>query len=75
MMDALKNATNIGTTTTSQQSGEEPVSGEKGAGSINEPYDQGNQEGKEGAAPVEGMGEALDDTKRTASDAAAAQSL
>ncbi|KAK3166827.1 hypothetical protein OEA41_009952 [Lepraria neglecta] len=74
-MDALKNATNVGTTTTSQQSGEEPVSGDKGQGTISEPYDQGNQEGKEGAGPKEGMSEALDDTKKAASDAAAGQSL
>ena len=46
-MDALKNATNtdIGKTTTSQQSGEEPVSGEKGAGTTTEPFDQGNAAG------------------------------
>jgi len=46
-MDALKNATNtnVGKTTTSQQSGEEPLSGEKGAGTATEPYDQGNAEG------------------------------
>jgi hypothetical protein len=31
--------------------------------------------GKEGSAPKEGMGEALDDTKKAASDAAAGQSL
>ncbi|KAK0507766.1 hypothetical protein JMJ35_009655 [Cladonia borealis] len=63
-MDALKNPTNLGgTSTTSQQSGEEPVSGEKGTGTATEPYDQGNAEGKEGAAPKEGMAEALEDTK------------
>ena len=45
IMDALKNPTNLGTSTTSQQSGEEPVSGEKGTGTATEPYDQGNAEG------------------------------
>ena len=46
-MDALKNPTNLGggISTTSQQSGEEPVSGEKGTGTATEPYDQGNAEG------------------------------
>ena len=88
-MDALKSATNIGTTTTSQQSGQEPVSGEEGAGTATQPFDQGNAEGnvnwsreltwvvlislcskgKEGAGPRESMNEALDDTKKAASDA------
>lgn len=45
-MDALKNATNVGTTTTSQQSGQEPVSGEEGAGTATQPFDQGNAEGE-----------------------------
>lgn len=91
-MDALKNATNVGTSTTSQQSGQEPVSGEEGAGTATQPFDQGNalggsslgkrrkkdwdadcwyDIGKEGAGPKEGMSEALGDTKKAASDAAA----
>ena len=37
--------TATGKTTTSQQSGSEPVSGEKGAGTATEPYDQGNAAG------------------------------
>lgn len=45
-MDALKSATNFGTTTTSQQSGQEPVSGEEGAGTATQPFDQGNAEGE-----------------------------
>ncbi|KAI4274022.1 MAG: hypothetical protein LQ337_004227 [Flavoplaca oasis] len=32
------------------QSGTEPVSGETGEGTVDQPYDQGNQEGKSGAA-------------------------
>jgi len=43
-MDALKNA-DIGKTTASQQSGTEPLSGEKGAGTVGEPFDQGNAAG------------------------------
>ena len=35
----------------------------------------GARTGKEGAGPKEGMSEALDDTKKAASDAAAGQSL
>ncbi|KAL6721768.1 hypothetical protein ACLMJK_000873 [Lecanora helva] len=76
-MDALKTATNtsVGKTTPSQQSGEEPISGEKGAGTVNEPFDQGNAAGSEGAPPKEGLKEALEDTKKAARDAAAGQSL
>ncbi|KAI4281720.1 MAG: hypothetical protein L6R38_003470 [Xanthoria sp. 2 TBL-2021] len=32
------------------QSGTEPVSGETGEGTVDQPFDQGNQEGKSGAA-------------------------
>ncbi|MCJ1453178.1 hypothetical protein MMC28_003524 [Mycoblastus sanguinarius] len=68
-MDTLKSATGLSTTTTpSQQSGEEPLSGETGKGTIEEPYDQGNAEGSDGAATKEGMGGALDDTKKKAGE-------
>lgn len=50
-MDALKSATNTGSSTTtstdpSRLSGEEPLSGEQGKGTVNEPFDQGNAEGE-----------------------------
>ena len=49
-MDALKSATNTGSSTTSTDpsrlSGEEPLSGEQGKGTVNEPFDQGNAEGE-----------------------------
>ena len=44
-MDALKSATNTGTDP-SRLSGEEPLSGEQGKGTVNEPFDQGNAEGE-----------------------------
>lgn len=42
-MDTLKSATGLGDP--KQQSGEEPLSGEQGKGTVGEPYDQGNSEG------------------------------
>ena len=49
-MDALKSATNTRSSTTSTDpsrlSGEEPLSGEQGKGTVNEPFDQGNAEGE-----------------------------
>lgn len=44
-MDSLKSATGL-STDPSWKSGEEPVSGEKGQGTVDEPYDQGNAEGE-----------------------------
>ena len=41
-MDALKTAT----TSQKLSSGQEPVSGEQGKGSVEEPFDQGNAEGE-----------------------------
>lgn len=42
MKQAASNLMGSGNTT---QSGQEPVSGQTGAGTVNEPYDQGNQYG------------------------------
>ena len=44
-MDSMKSATGL-STDPSQKSGEEPLSGEKGQGTVDEPYDQGNAEGE-----------------------------
>ncbi|MCJ1275048.1 hypothetical protein MMC21_002848 [Puttea exsequens] len=68
-MDTLKDTARAGTATTSQESGQEPVSGEKGTGTATEPFDQGNADGKEGAPPKEGVSGVLDDVKKAASDA------
>lgn len=43
-MDALKSAT--GNPSQKLSSGQEPVSGEQGKGSVGEPFDQGNAEGE-----------------------------
>lgn len=54
-METVKNAVNSASTalfgngSNSQQNetgGAEPVSGETGAGTVNEPYDKGNQDGR-----------------------------
>lgn len=45
-MDALKSAT--GNPSQKLSSGQEPVSGEQGKGSVGEPFDQGNAEGEGG---------------------------
>lgn len=49
-MDSIKSATGLSTGTDdssqSSKSGQEPVSGEKGKGTLEEPYDLGNQEGE-----------------------------
>lgn len=47
-MDSMKSATGLGSNTddASLKSGEEPVSGQKGQGTAEEPYDQGNAEGE-----------------------------
>ncbi len=44
-MDSMKSATGL-STDPSQKSGEEPLSGQKGEGTVEEPYDQGNAEGE-----------------------------
>ena len=44
-MDSMKSATGL-STDPSQKSGEEPLSGQKGEGTVGEPYDQGNAEGE-----------------------------
>ena len=44
-MDSLKSATGL-STDPAQKSGEEPLSGQKGQGTVEEPYDQGNAEGE-----------------------------
>lgn len=41
-MDTIKNALGL---SGSEQSGQEPVSGQGGQGTVNQPYDQGNVEG------------------------------
>lgn len=46
-MDSMKSATGLSSNTdASRKSGEEPVSGLKGEGTVEEPYDQGNAEGE-----------------------------
>ncbi|KAL9076946.1 MAG: hypothetical protein Q9161_000579 [Pseudevernia consocians] len=66
-MDSMKSATGL-STDPSQKSGEEPLSGEKGQGTVDEPYDQGNAEGSDGAPAKGGMNGVLDDTKRKAEE-------
>lgn len=43
-MEAIKNAVGLGSSQV--QSGQEPVSGETGRGTISDPYDAGNATGK-----------------------------
>lgn len=45
-MDNIKSATGLSTDDPSQKSGEEPLAGQKGRGTVEEPYDQGNAEGE-----------------------------
>lgn len=68
-MDSMKSATGLSSNTdASRKSGEEPVSGLKGEGTVEEPYDQGNAEGSEGAPAKEGMSGALDGAKKKAEE-------
>lgn len=45
-MDTVRNVVNLASNaifgSTTEQSGSEPVSGQRGAGTANDPYDQGN---------------------------------
>ncbi|KAL9133419.1 MAG: hypothetical protein Q9175_005396, partial [Cornicularia normoerica] len=66
-MDSMKSATGL-STDPSRKSGEEPLSGQKGQGTVNEPYDQGNAEGSEGAPAKQGVTGLLDDAKRKAQE-------
>ncbi|KAG8530444.1 uncharacterized protein KY384_004946 [Bacidia gigantensis] len=68
-MDALKSATKVDS---KLQSGEEPISGEKGQGTAEQPYDQGNAEGTEGKDVGELSSSAIQDAKQKVTDAAAA---
>lgn len=52
-MESIKNALGLGGSTT--QSGQEPVSGETGSGTIEQPYDGGNVQGQSGSAADEGL--------------------
>ncbi len=45
MDDLKKAAANLNQRTEELKSGQEPVSGEQGAGTASEPFDQGNSEG------------------------------
>lgn len=46
------------------------MSGETGQGTVEEPYDQGNAEGKEGAPAKEDVTGALDGTEKKAEELA-----
>lgn len=48
-METIKSAVGLGK---KEQEGQEPVSGEKGAGTAVEPYDAGNKEGNTRACTV-----------------------
>lgn len=74
-MDASKTATGLNAnsststdTDLSRQSGEEPLSGEKGRGTVEEPFDAGNAEGSEGAPAKEGLTGVLGAAKRKAEE-------
>ncbi|CAF9939334.1 MAG: hypothetical protein ALECFALPRED_008072 [Alectoria fallacina] len=71
-MDSLKAATGLGGGGAHQKEagGEEPVAGQKGPGTVEEPYDQGNAEGSDGAPAKEGTmgGGGLDDAKKKAEE-------
>ncbi|CAD6591234.1 MAG: hypothetical protein ASARMPRED_005273 [Alectoria sarmentosa] len=70
-MDSLKAATGLSggaQQQQQQQSGEEPLAGQKGPGTVEEPFDQGNAEGSDGAPAKEGVSGGLDDTKKKAEE-------
>ncbi|MCJ1462672.1 hypothetical protein MMC07_001275 [Pseudocyphellaria aurata] len=52
-METIKYALGLGGSTT--ESGQEPVSGGTGPGTVEQPYDAGNAQGKSGSAPQEGL--------------------
>ncbi|KAM0801241.1 hypothetical protein BDR22DRAFT_888555 [Usnea florida] len=71
-MDNSKTATGLNAeskdTDLALQSGEEPISGEQGRGTVDEPFDAGNAEGSEGAPAKEGMTGVLGDAKKKAEE-------
>jgi len=72
-MDTIQNvmssASNIIFGNSTEQSGSEPVSGQTGAGTVGDPYDQGNADGSDGSPPQDRTPSAFKTTPTNPTDA------